>query len=249
MTISKEVFGLLAGLVFCACGMGQEDVRRLPVRSLAASAPFSEALTQLAQAQHRDLLIGFEKADGADARVTVSYEGAPVDEIVRAMCLQDGRYTYSIAPDARVLHVFPVHPNPLLKGLLDLRLSRVDISTDGWPYSLMTKLPDLVPPVRDYLAAVYRQITSLKEQPALPGFSMSTDVRPPHIELHLSNLTVRDLLDALALKSLEAAPSYDRQVAPGVTILTMQPTGWKCELPPGDMPEKLWMQSVCKPFF
>jgi hypothetical protein len=249
VTISKVVFGVVAGLVFCAGSMGQESVPRLPARSLAAKAPFSDVLEQLAQAQHRDLLIGFEKADGVDARVTISYDAAPADEIVKAMCLQDGRYTYSMAANGRILHVFPVHPNPLLRGLLDMKLQQVDIDVHLWTDLVFTHLPDLVPPAREYLAEVYGRITSLKEQPPPLGVSSSTNLQPPRIELHLRDLTVRDLLDAFALKSLEFARMRDETVAPGVTLPASKPAGWKCELPPGDMPEQYWMQSVCKPFF
>ena len=166
------------------------------------------------------------------------------------MCLQDSRYTYSIAANGRILHVFPVHPNPLLRGLLDLKLQKVDISADLWPYALFSGMATFAPPVGEYLASAYKRTTSLKEQPVPSGAfaSMYSNAKPHHIELHLRDVTVRDLLDAFSLKSFEVAPTYDINEGSGVTRLVFQPYNWRCEIPPANLPETSWLQRVCVAF-
>lgn len=100
------------------------------------------------------------------------------------------------------------------------------------------------------LRSVYARITSLKEQPTFPGLSGTgnSDLQKPCIQLHLRDVTVRNLLDAISLESIKIAPIYDRPEGPGVVLQTIQPTSWQAQLPPADLPLKEWRKQLFTPY-
>jgi hypothetical protein len=78
------------------------------------------------------------------------------------------------------------------------------------------------------------------------GYSHLSSVggpQSPHIELHMRNVSVRDVLDAISLKSIEVTPLYDSRGESGA-VHTGLPNGWKAELPPGDISKAARLQRV-----
>ncbi|MGA2739211.1 MAG: hypothetical protein ABSG65_17375 [Bryobacteraceae bacterium] len=139
-----------------------------------------------------------------------------------------------------------------MNRLLELRLPRVDISTDTWPANWYTHLPDYCPEVRVFLENYYRARPHPPATGDSPGANMETDRRPPHLELHAMNVTVQEVLNELASK-------YNNWVAagnsppPGREALSVTyPTfalGWELRLPDTKgVPMNVWVHSVFTTF-
>lgn len=184
-----------------------------------------DALARLVGERSRTFVVGFERAGGAGPktpRVHIHVQQGTVGEVLRAICSQDARYTFS-ADDNGVIDVYPVSEGAEARAILNLPLSRVDVSVRGWPDNVFARIAEFAPDLRLYLEAraEEHQRRTQSSPPGSPGVTMTTNVAPPHIEIHLQQTTVRGALNAIAAYTL--THSFSKEV-PSATI---EASGWK----------------------
>jgi hypothetical protein len=189
------------------------------------SLAIEDALAHLVGERARTFVIGFEQAAGAGAtepRISLRVQQGTVAEVLRGICSQDPCYTFS-EPEAGVINVYPVDESADARAILNLPLSRVDVSVRDWPANLFARIAEFAPDLRAYLegrAAEYQRRTR-SSPPGSPGVTMTTDVAPPHIEIHLQQTTVRGALNAIAAYTL--THSFAKEI-PNASVGA---SGWK----------------------
>ncbi len=186
--------------------------------------PIEDALKQLVGERNRTFAIGFEQTTmttAVEPRITVRIEQGMVREILKAICSQDPRYEFS-EPEDGVISVFPNVEGSEARAIMDLPLTRVDIDVHDWPFNLLARLPEFAPDLREYLdvrAAEYGQRTRSSLRGS-PGVTVTTNVEPPKVEIHLRYTTVRGALNMIAAYTLTHFSSGTTSTAP------IEPTGW-----------------------
>jgi hypothetical protein len=174
-------------------------------------------------------------------------DGATVGEILGRMCAVGKRYKVSLTTDPRLVNVLPIHPSDEVKRLLELRLPRFDMSVDAWPSNWFMQVPDFSAEVRSRLENYYNQWPHPPSPSGFPGVNLETDRQPPHLELHLRNVTVKDVLNALASRYLDWADSENAAMAQrgGAVTYPVFALGWELRLPETDqIPINVWIHSV-----
>jgi len=204
--------------------IGKAVDHRIPVYEVR-DLPIEDALKRLVGERGRTFVIGFEQTSmtgTTEPRINLTVEQNTVGEILKAICSQDPRYTFS-EPEDGVLNVFPAVEPADARAILDLTLSQVDIAVRDWPFNLFARISEFAPDLRKYLemrAEEYRAGT-LSRPPGSPGVTMTNDVEPPQIEIHLRQTTVRGALNAIAAFTL--THSFSDQTP----TVVLEPTGWK----------------------
>jgi len=212
----------------------QTPLLKLSAPAFTVQGTFEQILARIAVEMRPFGVFGFvpDSAHG-EAQLLVS-EGEVVGDLLNRLCAREGRYRVSATKYRRVVNVLPIHPPDDVNRLLDLRLPRVDISTDTWPENWYMYLPDYCPEVRVFLENYYHARPHPPAPGGSPGANMETDRGPPHLDLHLKNVTVQEVLNALASKyndwaAAENAPPPGRE-APPVTYPAFA-LGWELRLP------------------
>jgi hypothetical protein len=178
-----------------------------------------DALRQLVGGPGRTFVIGFEQAADAglnEPTIKLQIDHATVGEVLRAICSQNPRYTFS-ETETGVVDVYPIRESPEARAILDLPLRRVDISVRDWPRNIFAHITGFVPDLNAYLTAradEYQRRTHTLP-PGSPGVTMTTDVVPPHVDIHLRQTTVRGALNAMGAYTL--THSFSQEV-PNVTL-------------------------------
>jgi hypothetical protein len=184
-----------------------------------------EALKHLVGERGRTFVVGFEQAGetrSAERRITLRVERATIREILQAICSQDPRYEFS-EPRVGVINISSPSAPAEARAILALHLDRLDVAVRDWPFNLFARIPEFAPDLRRYLemrAEEYRRRTMMPP-PGSPAVTMTTNVQPPWIELHLRDTTVRGALNAIAAYTLTHSIAG---VAPNATL---EPMGWK----------------------
>lgn len=123
-----------------------------------------------------------------------------------------------------VVDVYPIRENPEARAILNLPLRRVDISVRDWPRNIFARITNFAPDLNAYLTAraeEYQRRMHLPP-PGSPGVTMTTNVTPPHIEIHLQQTTVRGALNAMAAYTL--TQDFSQEIPKDVTL---GPLCWK----------------------
>jgi hypothetical protein len=243
---------LISFCAACALGVTAQEAAvpsplSTPVERFEETGTFEQVLRQLAIRLRPDAVIGFVKTNGLEPRVSVRVDHVLVGEILAMMCSQDTRYK---AVDSHTPHVINVVPatadtQQLLMGLLSLHVDHFDVSTEDWPENVFRRLSEFSLQVREYLTARYAELRASKEPLGSPMIKMNTNVPPPHIEIHLRDKSVMEVLDAISEWILARGSANDLSLPPGSKLW---PQGWKCRTPSSDLPFDAWSSSICGAF-
>lgn len=186
------------------------------------------ALRALRQTDFARILIGFERIARRQGEKTeslsLSLSNATVGEILDQLCQQSGRYTYEIM-EGTIIHVHPVREQSDPPGLLDLRISEFSVQGNMLPAAIIVRIGDLAPELASYLQAKKNEYYARRNiVPASPG-AIGRGNMDPMVNLHLRNMTVREILNATVLYSVRLRD----QTAPDWTGNKIPPTSWMYE--------------------
>jgi hypothetical protein len=195
-------------------------------------ASMAEALLALRSADVDHIVIGFERLPhlpGAKGGpISLDVHGATVGEIIRRLCELDPRYEYA-APEAVMIDVWPKGAKNNPNDLLNFKVPAYDVDANVWPFNLIEHIDQDIPALRSFMERKHEEWLRKMGNP--PGGSMgsilSGNAPPPRFTLSLRNLTIRQILDAISLKTIHGFKSGARYEAPGFHATRLTPTGWE----------------------
>lgn len=192
------------------------------------NSTMEEALRALRQTNLMRILIGFEKVAHRQGEKTeslsLSLNNATIQDILQQLCQQSRQYTFDII-NGTVIHVYPVRAQSDPPGLLDLRISDFSVEGKMLPAAVIVRVGELAPELASYLRR--RQDEYYARRGMSPGFPGSTfqGNMDPEITLHLRNKTVRDILNATVVYSVQLGD----QTPPDQLGGKIPPTSWMYE--------------------
>lgn len=189
----------------------EESVLDIRIESLKVeNGDMEEALRLLRQKDPSRILIGFEKASRRegeeDKNISFELTDTTVRSVLDYLCALDPRYTYAVVSN-RLINVFPngIESDP--NYLLNMVIRNFEFHGRELPHNLILKIGDLAPELREYLSMKAEEYAR-KTGRAVggPGAIMSVEFsRAPRVSLKLQNVTVREILNAIALHSMKLA--------------------------------------------
>jgi hypothetical protein len=204
------------------------------------SKNMAEALLALRVGDVKHIVIGFERVPHAEGEegghMSLAVTDTTLGEVVRRLCQADPRYEYQVVQGAFVRpdlegSMIEVYPRGALEDptdLLNIRVREYKVDANITADAVFQHLGEDVPELRDFLRLKRDQW--LKERGPQRGGSigpiMSGNMLPPRFTLHLHDVTLRQILDAISTKSIEMfkeGPDFDSS-GRGVK---WAPTGWE----------------------
>lgn len=222
-------FLLILLLLVNPCARGQNEhpnVLSTKVGSLTLkNATMEDALRALRATNQDQILIGFEaiphRRDERQESLSGSFSNATVGDILGALCRQGARYTYEVI-DHVLIHVYPLPSYGYTQNLLDMRIHDFSVQGAMLPAAVIVQIGDLAPELSSYIATKQRDYyKSRGVQQAFPGVTLSGNM-DPQIEFHMQDATVREILNAVVLYSLE----LNKNSKPDWTGNKLAPTSW-----------------------
>lgn len=164
------------------------------------------ALRALRQKDFSRILIGFEsiarRRDEKIESLSLSLTNATVGEILDQLCRQSREYTYEIT-DGSIIHVHPVRAQSDPPGLLDLKISEISIEANILPAAIIVRIGELAPELASNLDAKKSEYYATRHIiPGSPG-AIGHGNMDPQTNLHLRNMTVREILNSIVLYSVQ----------------------------------------------
>jgi len=202
------------------------DVLSRRVESLALlDATMEDALRALRATNQNEILIGFEavahRADEVKKTMSLTFSDATVAEILNALCRKDPRYTYELV-DGLVIHVRPLNSYVDSQNLLDIRIHDFSVQGSMLPAAVIVQIGELAPELSSYIAKKQSEYyKSRRIEPAFPGVTMHGNMEP-QIKLHMQDVSVRQILNAVVLYSYE----LNKNSKPDWTGNKLVPTSW-----------------------
>ena len=185
-------------------------------------------------------MIGFERIPHAEGEtggpISLTLTDTTVGEVVRRLCQADPRYQYQVVAGAFVRpdlkgSMIEVRPKGALQDatdLLNIRIREYTVDAPMIPGQLFQNVVEDAPELRDFLRRKMEEwLRETGRQPGgSPGAKMSGNMPPPRMTIHLQDVTVRQILDAISMKSIEMfkeGPDFDSS-GRGVKLA---PSGWE----------------------
>jgi hypothetical protein len=195
------------------------------VKSFAVKeVDMGQALHALRAEDVSRIVIGFERIAHREGkkekRISLELASATVGEIVRRLCEADSRYEYAVA-EGRLIEVRPKGANKNAQDLLNIIVHEYNISRNVSPRGAIESIAQDAPELREFLKRKEEEwIKKTGIFPGSPGSIISGNMPPPLFTLHLQNLTVCQILNAISLGSLKV---FHAGKAFG-------PTGWEYDV-------------------
>ncbi|HXJ93049.1 MAG TPA: hypothetical protein VMT20_09220 [Terriglobia bacterium] len=194
------------------------------------NANMAEALLALRSSDVDHIIIGFERMPHLPGEkggpISVALTGGTVGQIVQRLCEADPRYEYEVLEGAMVV-VRPQNATTDPSDLLNLEIQTYTIDAKVGAGEAIEHVWEDAPELRSLLRRkLEERAKRTGESSGFPGSIMSGNMPPPRFTLHLHNVTVRQILDAISLKSVDMfrqGPDY----GPNGMPLKMAPTGWE----------------------
>lgn len=188
-------------------------------------ADMQEALSILRAKDPKRILIGFEtikdhrKSQPVIIR-NLHLRNHTVGQILQRLCGEDPRYAFEVMSDSRIVNVYLTSARRDARNLLNVRISRFDVDGYVYPQTLIKSIDRYAPELREYLDEKRREHWARTGPPgAFPGSVLSGDAPVPKVSIHLRDLTIREILNAIVLYT------SDHRNALGFSF----PLGWKYE--------------------
>lgn len=192
------------------------------------NADMEEALRLLRRKDYARILIGFEKVprrEGAkEKQISLELRNVMVQDILRRLCEADSRYTYEVV-DGVLINVFPKGAKEDPNSLLNMRVAKFSVHGAYTAGGVIRGISELAPELRDYLHKKRQEYYVRKGVfPGSPG-AIGRGNMPLEFNLELKNVTVREILNKVALHSL----TLYRDRSPDRTGWKEPPSSWKYE--------------------
>jgi hypothetical protein len=127
-------------------------------------------------------------------------KSATVGEILDQLCRQSKQYRYEIIEDG-IIYVRPAHVKSDPLGLLNIRISDFVVQGKMVPAAIIVRIGELAPELNSYLDRKKNEYYSRRGiTPASPG-AIGHGNTDPNVNLHLQNITVREILNATVVYS------------------------------------------------
>lgn len=195
------------------------SILRVPVSSFKVqNASMAEALLKLRSSDVSHIVIGFERiphpAGEKAGPISVTLKDTKLGAVIDRLCRSDPRYEYkvvegrAISPDLKgsMIEVLPRGAASNPKDLLNIKVShyRVEARSAGAEEAIR-KISEDAPELRQFLYRKHEEWLAKtgREPGGAPGSIVSGNRPPPPLILELHNVTVRQILDAISLKSIQ----------------------------------------------
>lgn len=191
----------------------------VPVKSFEVQhASMAEALLKLRSSDVSRVVIGFERIPHREGEesgpISLTLTDTTLGEVVRRLCEADPRYEYQVVAgqtmDTRLSgSMIEVRPKGSLKNpdnLLNVKVNdyKVDARSAG-AIEAIERIAEDAPELREFLRHKHEEwVKKTGRQPGgFPGSIMSGNMPPPPFAIELDDVTVRQILDTISLKSIE----------------------------------------------
>jgi hypothetical protein len=183
------------------------------------------ALIALVDKHRSGLMIGFEAVphppQGESRTISLQIESATVGEILGRLCQADSRYEFK-AVTSQLINVYPKGRASDPYSLMDMKIRDFVFRGKAFPPALVETVDKLAPELRQFLDAKRKEWA---EKAGLKGGSagslLTGNVTAPEVEMDLNDVTVRGILNAIAL--------YGRKLYLEGRLQGLEPAGWKYE--------------------
>ncbi|MFN7993396.1 MAG: hypothetical protein U0Q18_07330 [Bryobacteraceae bacterium] len=235
-----------AALVLTGCSIAGEPatVTDLPLEGFSKSGSTAELVKDLARAIALRGLIGFENVGDTGPSISIRASDITSGAILQEISSQDHRYRLLDTGHSTIVNLVAVDASTPGHGILELRLSRVDVDLEDWPENVISSLPYFAPDLLQYLNLVFIREGGVEDQGGSPGAGMRINLTPPHFRLHLTNVTVREALNAIAAQSFDLyrANGHDPRFFSKPPTVAFYPAGWEFRYrsPKGMSFERWW---------
>ena len=192
------------------------------------NSTMEEALRTLRQHDFAKILVGFEKIAHREGERTeslsVSIRSATVGEILERLCQQTKQYRYEVIADG-IIYVHPAQAESDPLGLLIIKVSDFAVQGKMVPAAIIWRIGELAPELRSYLDRRKSEYDSRRGiLPGSPGAILHGNM-DPEVNLHLRNVTVREILNATVLYSVRLRD----ETPANSTGYKLPPTSWMFE--------------------
>lgn len=184
-------------------------------------ADMGGALSALVE-KDRNIVIGFERVPftvgQGEGRISLTVTGETVEQIVQRLCLVDQRYEFSVV-EGMMIEVRPKGSTENPEDLLNIKIKDYKVDGDFSAPQVIESVNKDAPELRDFLRR-NREGWAAKtgqESAGVAGSIISGNMPSPRFTLHLHDVTVRQILDAISVKSIEMFREGKN----------FGPTGWK----------------------
>ena len=124
--------------------------------------------------------------------------------------------------DGKVINVFPQGSKSDQRDPLNMTIRDFEVDTRIMPHDLIMHIGGWAPELREYLRARAEEYARKTGRwGSSPGSMLSGDTPPPVVKLSLHNLTVREILNAIAL--------YSAKLVEEKQLWDWPPLSWKYE--------------------
>lgn len=186
----------------------KSSILSVGIKSFAVKdADMEEALRTLSDQITFRIVIGFERIphyEGHDGpRMSFDLTNTTVGEILHRLCEKDSRYEYRPV-EGQMVDVFSKGSLDNPDDLLNIKVREYRVDAPAWPGGVIATIAQDVPELRELLERKKQEW--LKKRGASPGGTpgslLSGNGIPPRFVLHLKNVTVRQILNAISLESV-----------------------------------------------
>lgn len=187
---------------------GGRSILSVKVKSFAVKdADMEQALRALRVQDVSRILIGFERIphrEGEeDRRISLALSDAGVVEIVHRLCEADPRYDYDLVKDL-LIEVWPKGAKGDPRDLLNTKIREYSIDRTELPQGAVEEISQDAPELREFLKRKNEEWAKRTGRPTgVAGSIFSGNMSPPNFTLHVENASVREILNAIALRSVE----------------------------------------------
>jgi hypothetical protein len=234
----------------CSFVSGAQGLISLPLPEFRETGPTTQVIKKLARAAYGKGLIGFESLEDPERGIFVAISGADFGTALRTICVQDPRYKLVETDSPDLVNLLPAGDRSRGHKILEFRIPKLDIEADDLPENLIVKLAVYSPELWKYLLQVYLSEGGLDPHQPGAGGGFSGNAKLPHYSIHLTNTSVKDLLNEIALESLRIKRANPRKKTGPSTPdeLYVSVTGWEFRfVDPRSMSFYPWIFKIFRP--
>ncbi len=165
------------------------------------------ALRALRSTNPSRILIGFEsipaRRDEEQYRISLELTDKSVKYVLHQLIQRDPRYTYELT-GSQLVNIYPKNAKEDPDDLLNIRVETFVVDDEMWPHDAVHRISIYAAELREFLARkrgehLERLMKAGVMPPGSAGASMSGNAPKPRMTLELKDVTVREILNSIAL--------------------------------------------------
>jgi hypothetical protein len=211
-------------LPFAAAAAGAPGITSAAVDRFSAEGTTLEVLQKFVASGAFKGVLGFENL-GPAKQVSLFNAGPNVGAVLSAITIQDTRYRVVEGQSPDLVEILAVDATAPGHEILDHRVASFDLEADDWPANIITRLDWYSRDLNEYLTRRFAAGGGQTPTGGSAGSILSGNVTPPHFSIHLKNASVRDILNAASLATLQMHSQALRE-SPSVRPM-VSPLSWE----------------------